>query len=147
MAWLYQLDRTQQAALLANPHGYLPVSVVDRITGHVDLVRRDETPHPQRWQLRSADANLLEDERLRLDDWWSALPAHARSDILATRHTEVPEQYRETVLDLVSGGISAETDLGASFRASGIAAAYLEMVYRKEQTARGGHRASNVHPA
>lgn len=132
LAWLYQLDRSQQAALLANPHGYLPFGVVDRIAGHIAVARRDETPQQPRWQLRAAEANLLEDERLRLDDWWGALPPAAREELLATRHTAVPEQYRESVLDLVPGGIPSGTDMETSFMASGIAAAYLEMVHRTQ---------------
>lgn len=132
LAWLYQLDRSQQAALLAKPHGYLPASVVDRIAGHTTLTRRDETPQQPRWQLRTAEANLLEDERLRLDAWWGALPRAAREELVATRHTAVPERYRESVLDLVPGGISTGTDTKSPFTASGIAAAYLEMVHRAQ---------------
>ena len=136
MAWLYQLDRHQQAALLANPHGFLPASVVERIADRTDLARRDETPQRARWQLRSAEANMLEDERLRLDDWWTTLSPAARAELLATRHTAVPEQYREAVLDMVpGGGMRSTVDLSDPFRASGIVAAYLEMVHDQQRSA------------
>lgn len=138
MAWLYQLDRAQQASLLANPHGYLPVDIAERIVGHVHPAHLDETPQRPRWHLRSAEANLLEDERLRLDDWWHGLSEEARDDLLTTRHTAVPERHRASVLDLVPGGITPGIDLDVSFRASGIVAAYLEMVHHRQRSSAGG---------
>ncbi|WP_234820703.1 hypothetical protein [Mycolicibacterium goodii] len=80
------------------------------------------------WQLRSAEANLLEDERLRLDRWWRELPDEARSALVMSRGRSVPRAWRAAVLDLHSDGLTPGTDLEAEFRMSGIAAAYIEMV-------------------
>ncbi|MBU8812735.1 hypothetical protein [Mycolicibacterium goodii] len=129
LAWFYRLDRRMQADLLANPHGYLPDGVAAAIASHTVRSYRDEKPQESRlWQLRSAEANLLEDERLRLDRWWRELPDEARSALVMSRGGSVPRAWRAAVLDLHSDGLTPGTDLEAEFRMSGIAAAYIEMV-------------------
>ena len=129
LSWFYRLDRGEQARLLANPHGYLPGDVAGRITAHTVAARGDESSRaPRQWLLRAAEANLLEDERLRLDVWWSDLSAAARSSLIASRGSGVPREHREAVLDVVPGGLPAGVDLDIAFPISGIAAAYLEMI-------------------
>jgi hypothetical protein len=129
LTWFYRLDRQVQADLLANPHGYLRDGVAAEITAHTVRSYRDEKPQESRlWQLRSAEANLLEDERLRLDRWWRDLPDEARSALVASRDGAVPRAFRATVLDLHPGALSPATDLDVEFSLSGIAAAYVEMV-------------------
>ncbi|WP_084356436.1 hypothetical protein [Mycolicibacterium wolinskyi] len=129
LSWFYRLGRGAQAALLAKPHAYLPDDVAAEIPGHTVLAHRDETPQlPRRWQLRPAEANLLEDERHRLDDWWNDLPRHARSALIECRGDRVPPEYRAAVLDVIPGGAPAGVDLNTPFALSGIAAAYVDMV-------------------
>lgn len=129
LAWFYRLDRRMQADLLANPHGYLPDAVAAEIPSHTVRSYRDEKPQESRlWQLRSAEANLLEDERLRLDRWWRELPDEARAALVTSRDGTVPRAWRATVLDLQPGDMSPETDLETEFTVSGIAAAYIDMV-------------------
>ena len=129
LSWFFRLQREVQAIVLASPHGYLPHGVAGTIPDHTVLAHRDETPqNPRRWLLRPAEANLLEDERLRLDEWWNDLPNSARSALLESRAGHVPHGYREAVLDLVPGGAPPDTDLNTAFELSGIAAAYIEMV-------------------
>ncbi|MCV7435072.1 hypothetical protein [Mycolicibacterium bacteremicum] len=143
LAWLYRLDRHQQAELLAKPHAYLPATVAHRITGQTNLDPRDCTARPPRRQLRPEQANLLEEERLRLDDWWSALPAATRADLLRTRHTAVPERHRSAVLAMTPGEHHASrTDAANPHRVSGIVAAYLEMVHHHRRPADGTAAAS-----
>ncbi|AQA01842.1 hypothetical protein BVC93_04630 [Mycobacterium sp. MS1601] len=129
LTWFYRLHRGHQAALLANPHGYVPHSVAVSIAAQTVRARSNEAvQHPGRWLLRSFEANLLEDERHRLDDWWDRLLPEVQSALLACRASQVPREHREAVLDLMPGGIRAGTDLDEDFEMSGIAAAYLEMV-------------------
>jgi hypothetical protein len=83
LSWFFRLRREVQAVLLASPHGYLPHGVAGTIPDHTVLAHRDETAqNPRRWLLRPAEANLLEDERVRLDEWWNDLPNSARSALL-----------------------------------------------------------------
>lgn len=129
LSWLYQLDRGVQAVLLANPHGFLPAGVAADISDHTVVAHRNESPRkPVQWQLRSAEANLLEDERLRLDQWWKDLPDSTRVALVACRTGEIPQEYREALLDVIPGGVPAGTDLDSAFDMSGIAVAYVEMV-------------------
>jgi len=119
LSWFFRLQREVQAIVLASPHGYLPHGVAGTIPDHTVLAHRDETPqNPRRWLLRPAEANLLEDERLRLDEWWNDLPNSARSALLESRAGHVPHGYREAVLDLVPGGAPPDTDLNTAYRAS-----------------------------
>lgn len=135
LSWFFRLDRSVQALLLANPHGYLPDGVAGAIRGHTMLAHRDETPQtPQQWHLRAAEANLLEDERLRLDAWWNDLPDSACAALIACRAGGVPAEYREAVLDAHPGGVRPGTDLDLGFDLSGIAAAYIEMVAERLHT-------------
>lgn len=83
---------------------------------------------PRRWQLRSAEANLLEDERLRLDAMWRGLSPSTRDALVKSRGGQVPPQGREAILDLMPGGVPLGADLDEAFDLSGIAAAYVEMV-------------------
>lgn len=129
LSWFYGLERAEQALLLANPHGYLPGDIAGRITAHTTAARGDESSQsPRQWLLRAAEANLLEDERHRLDAWWSNLSAAARSALIASRGSGIPREHREAVLDVVPGGLPAGVDLDIAFPISGMAAAYLEMV-------------------
>ncbi len=114
---------------MGRPHGYLPDGVAAEIRGHtVPADRGGNRAAPRRWQLRSAEANLLEDERLRLDTMWQAMPSSTRAALLGSRGGQVPPQCREAILDLMPGGVPPGADLDASFELSGIAAAYVEMV-------------------
>jgi hypothetical protein len=129
LTWFHRLGRGHQAALLANPHGYVPEKVAREIPKHTILSRRNEsTRHPEQWLLHSAEANLLEDERHRLDKWWRELPVQARSALVDSRGGKVPREHREAVLDLIPGGVRPGTDLDVAFEMPAIAAAYLEML-------------------
>lgn len=131
LSWFYRLSRGRQAVLLANPHGYLSEDVARSISGHTVLTHADERRQkPPQWQLRAADANLLEDERLRLDEWWEGLPERARTALIGCRTGHVPPEYRETVLDLIPGGVPRGADLDTAFELTGIVAAYIEMIVR-----------------
>ncbi|CAJ1498741.1 hypothetical protein [[Mycobacterium] burgundiense] len=128
LSWFYQLDRADQAVLLARPHGYLPDGVAAKIEGHTVPAGRDGTPDATpRWQLRSAEANLLEDERLRLDAMWRGLSPGTRAELVASRGGPVPAHCREAILDLLPGGVPPGTDLDVAFDLTGIVAAYVEM--------------------
>lgn len=129
LSWFHQLDLGQQAALLADPHGYLPDDVAKTIRPHIDVSRPDETKqYPRRWLLRSAEANLLEDERLRLDDWWQHLPSGVRSALIECRAEVVPREYRKAVLESAPGGLHPKADLTIEFDMTEMTSAYLEML-------------------
>jgi len=131
LSWFYRLDRGAQAGLLAKPHGYLSDEVAQSISDRAVVTHADERrqTRPQ-WQLRTEDANLLEDERLRLDDWWGGLPDSARVALIRCRTGQVPYEYRETLLELIPGGVPRRVDLDTPFELTGIAAAYIEMIVR-----------------
>lgn len=129
LSWFHRLDLGQQAALLADPHGYLPDGVAEEIRPHVDSARHDETvQYPRRWLLRSAEANLLEDERHRLDDWWQDLAPEVRAALIECRADAVPREHREAVLESAPGGVHPRADLDIGFDMTEMTSAYLEMM-------------------
>jgi hypothetical protein len=132
LSWFHRLDLGQQAALLADPHGYLREGVAAAIRPHTEPARHDETlQYPRRWLLRSAEANLLEDERHRLDKWWQDLTPEVRSALIECRAEAVPREHRKAVLESAPGGMRPGTDLDIGFEMTDMAAAYLEMVAAK----------------
>jgi hypothetical protein len=60
-----------RAALLANPHGYLPTHLAESLVAHIYMAYWTDGPDgTRRWQLQPSEASALADERARLDQWW-----------------------------------------------------------------------------
>lgn len=125
LSWFSRLDRAERAALLANPHGYVPSTAARRIAAHTTSTHRGET-RQLRWLLKSFEANRLEDERHRLDDWWARLAPDVRADLVDHRSAEVPRAHREAVLDLMPGGVRQDDDLERGFPMPDVVTAYLD---------------------
>ncbi|OBF10500.1 hypothetical protein [Mycobacterium sp. ACS4331] len=129
LTWFFTLEMRVQAKLLAHPHGYLSEAVAASIPRRADLVRDDDSrQRSRRWQLRSAEAIRLEEERLRLDGWWTSLCELTRRALLDHRGAQVPARYRDAVADLDPRGAPPSGDADAPFALTGITAAYVEMV-------------------
>lgn len=128
LSWFYQLRRDHQVALLANPHGSLPRGLaellVDRIYMAYWTEQQDDTWH---WQLHAAEANALEDERLRLDQWWGRRSGAERAALIEHRGGLIPGEYREAVKDHIPGGVILADDLVGPFPLPTMMAAYVEM--------------------
>ena len=66
LAWFHALAPDVQAALLADPFGYLPDGVAAKIPDRVLMAAHwTELDSPRRWQLHVDEARRLEDERRR----------------------------------------------------------------------------------
>lgn len=127
-SWFYQQDIRVQAALLADPHGYLPEGVAPLIPGHVLMVYWVQSEGPRRWQLQPAEAAALADECRRLDEWWRGLSEDARAAIVEHRADLVPGEYRSAVGTLMPGGATVADDLVGPFRLPPMVVAYAEMI-------------------
>jgi hypothetical protein len=128
LSWFYKLELPVQVALLAHPHGYVSEDVAVAIPRRTESVRHDERPQVRRrWHLRSAEANHLEDERLRLDRWWKHLPHGTRQALVRHRSFEVPARYRDVIVELDPDGVPPNPSVETPFMLTGIAAAYIEM--------------------
>lgn len=103
-----QLPIEHRAALLANPHGALPPQLADRLLAHAYTAYWVNGPGgASRWQVWPSEANVLEDERWRLDQWWqrrseaerAALIEHrgGRLDVAADPAIAVPHDFNTSL--------------------------------------------------
>lgn len=128
LSWFFQIDRATQAALLARPHGYLPDGMATAGEHVVAAHHNENRQRPRRWLLRSTEANLLEEERLRLDSWWGTLSQDEQASFIEYRDgRQVPHEHRSSALSLLPAGAAAGDGADLDVKLPKIAVAYLEM--------------------
>jgi hypothetical protein len=89
------------------------------------------------------EANALEDERRRPDQWWSNRSEDEQEALTEHRASLIPDEFREAVKDLVLGGvpIGDENDFTGPFRLPPMMAPDVEMIARRgaRRVARRAH--------
>lgn len=126
-----QLPIEHRAALLANPYAPLPQHLVRPLLAHIVSTRWDGGPDVVR--LQQSAARALEDERLRLDQWWERRSEAERAALIEHRGGQLPGELRPAVMDHVPGGVAIGDgrDFTGPFAIAPMMAAYVEMVARR----------------
>jgi hypothetical protein len=83
------------------------------------------------WRLSPSEANALEDERLRLDQWWEGRSEAERAALIEHRGGQLPGELRDAVKDHIPGGLALGDDLVGPFTMPPLMVAYVEMVARR----------------
>ncbi|WP_273734179.1 hypothetical protein [Mycolicibacterium septicum] len=126
------LPLEHRAALLANPHGALPGPLAEKLVGHIYTAHWVNAPNnTRRWRLRPSEATALEDERLRLDQWWERRSESERAALIEHRGGPLPGELRDAVKDHMPGGVVLGDDLTGPFTMPPLMVTYVEMVARR----------------
>jgi len=136
LSWLDHLSVDQTAALLANPTSPLPTGLTARILGHAEIVEyftEDYEDGARRCQLHPVEVKALEEERVRLDDWWNRRSEAERAALIAHRASLIPGECREAVKDLMPDGLRIGDDFTGPFTLPKMVAAYAQLMARQQR--------------
>lgn len=101
MAWFFQLDLEDRAALLADPEMELPPSLVADLSEErcvaSDAVWTSQ-PQPTKFRLAPSSVEQLQPRRNRLLRWWNALSADEQKLLIESRDQALPERHRAILL-------------------------------------------------
>jgi hypothetical protein len=122
--WMDDLHRSEVAIVLSHFRGHLPRELVESVVkrtptfeAHFLIESLDQDGAP-RWQLRRDVAEEIEDQRTRLDAWWSNLSAEGKQALTSQQDGKFPGFYLEDVekLSLVKPFDTEGHDLRERFR-------------------------------